>query len=105
MKRITAKQLHEWREKHIPHQLIDIREEHELAVSTIGGKHIPMDQVIASVSLLSDDLPVIIMCNSGKRSAAVVHSLEKKFNMKNLYSLQGGIAAWIEEVDHSIVRH
>lgn len=104
MKEITALQLAEWRENNVPHQLVDVREEHEVANGTIGGQHIPMDEVIANVSLLSREVPVVIHCNSGKRSAAVVHALEQKFALENLYSLEGGIMAWIEQVDSSVMK-
>ena len=96
MKTISPQQLREWQNSKKDFQLVDIREEHEIAENTIGGKHIPMDEVIARVSELRKDVPVVIHCRSGRRSDAVVYALESKFELPNLYTLKGGIAAWLE---------
>lgn len=96
MKTITPKQLHEWKIAGKKFQLIDIREEHEIAENSIGGEHIPMAEVLTRFSEIEKDIPVVIHCRSGKRSSAVVHSLEKKFSFENLYTLEGGIMAWID---------
>ncbi len=78
-------------------QLVDIREENEVADSHMGGYHIPMDEVIARIDEIRRDIPVVIHCKSGKRSSAVVHALEKKFGLDNLYTLEGGIVAYLGE--------
>ncbi len=96
MNSISPKQLHEWINSGKKFQLIDIREEHEIAEYSIGGKHIIMAEVLSRISEIERDIPVIIHCRSGKRSSAVVHALERKFSFENLYTLQGGIMAWIE---------
>ena len=40
MRCITVQELHEWRNSEHPHQLIDIREDHELDIVYIDGEHI-----------------------------------------------------------------
>jgi rhodanese-related sulfurtransferase len=97
MKSVTPQQLNEWKRLGTSFQLIDIREEHEVAEESMQGLHIPMDEVIARVSELETDKPVVIHCKSGRRSTALVHMLERKFALQNLYTLEGGISAYLED--------
>ena len=101
---ISVQELQKMREEKTPHQLIDIREEHELANHHIGGEHIPMADILQQTDKIARDKTVVIHCNSGKRSAAVVHTLRTKHAFENVYSLKGGIVAWIEEIGHSVSR-
>lgn len=102
VKNIEVKELEEWRRSHKPHQLIDIREKEEVENCTIGGEHIPMDEILQRANELRRDIPVIIHCRSGKRAQAVVYALEHKLGFQNVYTLDGGILAWGEEIDPSM---
>jgi adenylyltransferase/sulfurtransferase len=104
MKSINVQELNQWREENKPFQLIDIREIYEVEGGTIGGKHIPMDEVLSRTNELSKDIPVVLHCNSGRRSNAVAFALEHKFGFKNLYSLEGGISAWVAKIDHTVLK-
>ncbi len=97
MNTITPQQLNEWKRTGKSFQLIDIREEHEVAEETMQGLHIPMDEVIARVSEIATDQPVVIHCKSGRRSTALVHMLERKFSLQNIFTLEGGISAYLED--------
>ncbi len=105
MKSINAVELNEWKMSGKPHQLIDIRELYEVETCTIGGENIVMSEIFTHLDDIKKDIPVVIHCKSGKRSSAVVHALEQKTGMKNLYTLEGGILAWIEEVDPTMVKY
>jgi sulfur-carrier protein adenylyltransferase/sulfurtransferase len=94
MKLVTSQELRHWQTEGKKFQLIDIREIYEVENENLGGKHIPMDEVLARTGELMRDIPVVLHCNSGKRSNAVVYALEQKFGFNNLYSLEGGIAGW-----------
>ena len=96
MKSISATEFRQWQSSGKDFQLIDIREEHEIFEGELNGVKIPMGEIIARVSELRTDCPVVLHCRSGRRSAAVVHSLEKKFQFDNLYSLDGGYLACLE---------
>lgn len=102
MKEIDVFALQQMREKNEPHQLIDVRESHELEICYIDGKHIPMAEVLERHEEVSRDVPVIIHCRSGQRSGAVVTALEKHFGFDNLYNLTGGILAWVKEIDNTL---
>ncbi|GAB5390114.1 MAG: hypothetical protein Alpg2KO_30820 [Alphaproteobacteria bacterium] len=75
------------------HMLLDVRENWELAQSSVpGATHIPMGRVMASLSRLPDDRPIVVMCRSGNRSATVSGWL-RDHGYTNVINLQGGITA------------
>lgn len=96
MKLITPQELNSWIESGKEHQLIDVRESYEIANSTMGGYSIPMEMIPGRLDEVRLDIPVVIHCQSGRRSEAVVRWIESKRDSDNLYSLQGGIVAWNE---------
>lgn len=102
MKEIDVTELKSWRETGKDFQLVDIREAYEFEAGNLGGQHIPMGSILDRVEELRRDVPVVMQCRSGGRSAAVVTALESRFGMDNLYSLSGGARAWAEEVDPSM---
>jgi rhodanese-related sulfurtransferase len=94
MKSINAAELNQWLNGGKDFQLIDIREEHEIFEGHLHGIQIPMGEIIARVGELRQDCPVVIHCRSGRRSAAVIYTLEKKFRLDNLFTLEGGFLAY-----------
>jgi len=78
-------------------QIIDIREEYEFEEGHISKLNIPMDQILDSIEKIERKKPVIIYCNSGRRGAAVVHILRKKYSMNNVSNLSGGYQAYLEK--------
>lgn len=101
MKTITVVELKQWRDSEKAHQLIDIREDHERDECHINGEHIKMGEILDNLDKLSKDCEVVIHCRSGVRSGATVQELERQ-GFSNVYSLSGGILAWIEEIDNSL---
>lgn len=79
-------------------QLIDIREDYDFDDFNIGGINIPMDDVFSSLDKVATDKPVIFICNSGKRSKAIIHTLKRKLQLEELYSVSGGISEYQELV-------
>jgi len=98
VREITPKELQDWQTTGREFQLVDIREAHEVAVSTLGGEHIPMAFCLARQHLIRRDVPVVVHCRSGARAAAVVSALEQKGGFDNLYNLRGGIEGWAREM-------
>jgi rhodanese-related sulfurtransferase len=82
-------------------QLIDVREDFEYEVSNLGGLSIPLGGILIEAEKVNKNKPVVIMCRSGKRSAAAIMQLEQK-GYTNLYNLTGGILAWASEIDPTI---
>ena len=102
MKEISVQELKEMMDNHEDFQLIDVREDFEYEMSNLGGVLIPLGGVLIEADKIAKDKPVIMMCRSGRRSAAAIMQLEQQFGFTNLANLQGGILAWAEEIDPSI---
>jgi len=77
-------------------QVIDVREEYEFEDGHIQSVNIPMDQIFDSLNKIEKNRKVIVYCNSGRRGAAVVHILRKKFQFDNIYNLEGGYQKYLE---------
>jgi len=75
---------------------IDVREEYEFEDGHIQSINIPMDQIFESLNKIEKNRKVIVYCNSGRRGAAVVHILRKKFQFDNIYNLEGGYQKYLE---------
>ena len=102
MKSLTPQELKSWLDEGKTFQLIDVREEHEREICSIGGESIPMATIINKANAIRTDCPVVIHCRSGKRSSSVIDALERHHGFDNLYNLNGGILAYAEEIDSSL---
>jgi rhodanese-related sulfurtransferase len=102
MQEITVQELKDKIDNGDDFQLIDVREDFEYETSNIGGVLIPLGGILIETDKISKDKPVVVMCRSGKRSAAAIMQLEQR-GFTNLYNLQGGILAWAQEIDPDIV--
>src|SRR4051812_31889345 len=98
MNEITVQELKEMKDSGADFQLVDVREDFEYEMSNIGGLLIPLGGILIETEKIEKDKPVVIMCRSGKRSAAAIMQLEQK-GFTNLSNLQGGILAWAAEID------
>ena len=97
MKEITPSELKTLINSKADFQLIDVREEYEFEEVNINGILIPMGEALERSTEISKDIQVVIHCRSGKRSATVISALENQQGYTNLYNLQGGILAYLEE--------
>lgn len=74
--------------------LIDVREPAEHRSEHIEGAHlIPLKEVAAEKLPQKSDY-IVIYCQSGRRSTEACKKLLKQNPTLNIYSLEGGIAAW-----------
>jgi rhodanese-related sulfurtransferase len=101
MKEISVQELKEKQDKGEDFQLIDVREDFEYEMSNLGGLLIPLSGIIIEADKIDKTKPVVVMCRSGKRSAAAIMQLEQH-GYTNLYNLQGGILAWAAEIDPTL---
>ncbi|HSC52806.1 MAG TPA: rhodanese-like domain-containing protein [Phnomibacter sp.] len=95
-KEITSDELRAWTAAGKPFFLLDVRESHEREQWNIGGTWIPMDEVMANRNAIPTDIPVVVYCRKGVRSAIVIQRLTLRLGITNLYNLKGGISAWDE---------
>jgi adenylyltransferase/sulfurtransferase len=105
IKEITARDLADWKESGKAFQLIDVREQHEYDLVNIGAELIPLSTVLDNADQISRDLPVVVHCKLGGRSAKAIRDLENKFGFTNLYNLKGGIFAYIDELELEAARY
>ena len=103
MKEKTVSELKEMRDDGVDFQLIDVREEHEFDMCNLEGDLIPLGSILTDLDKIRKDVPVIVHCRSGSRSAAAINELEKRFGYDNLYNLKGGIMAYSKEIDPTII--
>jgi len=102
MNEITPAELQQWKDSGKDFQLVDVREPYEAQLCTIGGQLIPMGDIVEHLDQLRKDVPVVVHCRSGARSAAVINALATRYGFDNLVNLRGGILAFGLEVDHDI---
>lgn len=87
------------------HILLDVRGQDERNICTIENDiNIEMSDISMRYQELDDDMPIIVYCHSGIRSAQVTRFLQS-VGYENVRNLQGGIDAWAEEVDSSLPRY
>ena len=80
-------------------ELIDIRTEREREEFNIGGKHVPAEELHTFINSMRDDVKTVFYCASGKRSGEAVKMIKKNFPAaNNIFSLEGGVKAWLESV-------
>jgi sulfur-carrier protein adenylyltransferase/sulfurtransferase len=105
IKEISVKELRQWQTSGKNFKLIDVREPSEFKIVQIGGDLIPLATLTDHMDQIPDDVDVVIHCKSGIRSAKAIRILEDKFGYKNLYNLNGGILAYINEIHPELERY
>jgi len=78
--------------------IIDIRETYECEDGAICELNIPLAQFLSRINEIPKDKPVVLYCNSGKRSRSLKYMIEKLHSFNNLTHLEGGFQKWQEEV-------
>ena len=104
MKEISVSELKEWQTSGKSFQLIDVREPFEAQVATLDGELIPLGSIEHQTDKITRNIPVVIHCRSGKRSANAIAKLEA-LGFDNLHNLKGGILAWSDEIDATIPKY
>jgi rhodanese-related sulfurtransferase len=102
MNEIDARELKRMKDAGEAFQLIDVREPYEAELCSIGGTLIPMGEVVDRVAEIRKDIPVVVHCRSGSRSAAVINALSSRCGFANLVNLKGGIMGYGRDVDPSL---
>ncbi len=102
MNEIDARELKRMKDAGEAFQLIDVREPYEAEQCSIGGTLIPMGEVVERAAEIRKDIPVVVHCRSGSRSAAVINALSSRYGFSNLINLKGGITGYARDVDPSL---
>lgn len=84
--------------------ILDVREPSEWKSANIGGKLIPLGELISRVNELNADQEIFVLCHHGVRSAHAVNFL-RKHGFEKVFNIRGGIDRWSLEVDSKIPRY
>ena len=88
------------------HFLLDVREEFETKIASIGGHLIPLSELRDRIKELPEDkdTELIVYCRTGNRSHhAMMYLKEQGFTkVKNLV---GGIHAWHDRIDPEVKKY
>lgn len=101
---ISALELKKMQESGTDLQLIDVRGVEEWNIVRIeGASHIPKNIIMSKdvLSQLNKEDFIVLQCKMGARSRDVLIEMQKR-GFTNVKSLDGGIIAWIRDVDPSL---
>jgi adenylyltransferase/sulfurtransferase len=99
---ITATELQERLNKGNHLSLLDVREPHELEISSLSGAvNIPLGQLAGRLSELDSADDLVVLCKSGTRSARALELLYSA-GFRKVKNLRGGINSWARDVDPSL---
>ena len=99
---ITAGELKEMFDRGDEFLLVDVREPAEYDIVKIPGSVlIPKGDIPAKLSELPQNKPIVLFCKSGVRSAEALATL-KNAGFASATHVQGGVLAWIKQVDPSL---
>ena len=92
-------------------QLVDVREDAELAIARLPHPvvHLPLsrsaDWLEQLNELLDPDRPVAVLCHAGMRSWHFGCWLIEQRGYGQVWNIQGGIDAWSVELDATVPRY
>ena len=86
-------------------RLLDVRNPEEIDIVQVSGATvIPMNEIPERFRDLNSDERIIVMCHHGMRSERVARYLIKN-GYSDVVNLEGGIDAWAENLDDTMVRY
>jgi adenylyltransferase/sulfurtransferase len=101
---ITAAELKTLLDSGKPIELIDVREPAEWEIVSIpGAKLVPKDEILRGDALsgLPQDRQIVMYCKTGVRSAETLAAV-KSAGFSDAVHVQGGVTAWVKQVDPSL---
>jgi adenylyltransferase/sulfurtransferase len=101
---ITPRELKEWLDAGKSIELVDVREPNEYEIVAIpGSKLIPKGDILNGSALadLPQDRQLVLYCKSGVRSAEALAAV-KSAGFKDAVHVQGGVVAWVKQIDPSL---
>jgi sulfur-carrier protein adenylyltransferase/sulfurtransferase len=101
---ITAAELKDLLDSDKPVHLVDVREPAEWEIVKIpGATLIPKDEILRGDALatLPQDRQIVMYCKTGVRSAETLAAV-KNAGFRDAVHVQGGVTAWVNQVDPSL---
>jgi len=84
--------------------VLDVREPHEYKICNLGGRLIPLGELVARVHELDSAHDIVVHCRTGVRSAQAVEFLQDA-GFERVWNLKGGIHAWSDEIDPALPKY
>ncbi|MDJ0338606.1 ThiF family adenylyltransferase [Cryobacterium sp. PH31-O1] len=82
--------------------LIDVREPEEYAIVHIAGALlVPQGGILSGTVTVSRDRDTVMLCKAGPRSAAVLAELKRR-GYDRARQVEGGIVAWVREIEPTL---
>jgi adenylyltransferase/sulfurtransferase len=79
--------------------IIDVRTTAEYAQEAIeGSRNVPLNEILDYFTKTPVEHPTYFICQSGLRSQQAIQFLKHKFPNAPMYSVIGGMTAWLQEV-------
>lgn len=99
---LTVKQLQAELEGSHPPMVLDVRETHELRISSLPNVlHIPMSELGDRLDEIPRDANLVVLCRVGSRSARVTAFLVGQ-GFPHVRNVVEGINGWAEQIDPSM---
>ncbi|MEE4198681.1 MAG: HesA/MoeB/ThiF family protein [Bacteroidales bacterium] len=76
-------------------EIFDLRDLTDFGKFNIGGQNISAHELLNNIDLIPKNKKVIIICECGEQSSAIVEYLQEKHKFNNIYNLEGGINEWL----------
>jgi sulfur-carrier protein adenylyltransferase/sulfurtransferase len=106
MEEITATELKQRLDNGDDIQIVDVREDNEVAIGRIPNSvHIRLAEVINRMDEIDPSRETVVHCKMGGRSARAIDALQRMGFKGKLMNLKGGITAWSNEVDPSVPKY
>jgi len=87
-------------------QIIDVREDSEVAIGRIpNSKHIRLAEVLSRMDEIDPNRETVVHCKMGGRSARAIDALQRSGFTGKLINLRGGIIGWSNDVDPSVPKY
>jgi sulfur-carrier protein adenylyltransferase/sulfurtransferase len=106
MEEITSTELKQRIDNGDDLQIIDVREDSEVAIGRIpNSKHIRLAEVLSRMDEIDPNRETVVHCKMGGRSARAIDALQRSGFKGKLINLKGGIIGWSNEVDPSVPKY
>ena len=87
-------------------QIVDVREDNEVAIGRIPNSiHIPLGQILSRMKDIDPSRETVVHCKMGGRSSRAIEALQRSGFQGKLINLKGGILRWSDEVDPSVPKY
>jgi adenylyltransferase/sulfurtransferase len=106
MEEITPSELKQRLDNGDDIQIVDVREDNEVAIGRIPNSiHIPLGQILSRMKDIDPSRETVVHCKMGGRSARAIDALQRSGYQGKLINLKGGILRWSDEVDPSVPKY